>query len=80
MRQILRTLDPARLPAIAVVDYLGSVASQAAMLALVGQKGDWAVRSDLGTVWVIIGADPTQLTSWKELSYPTAPVTSVAVG
>jgi hypothetical protein len=72
------TLDPARLPSIAVVDYAGDSANQAAMLALTGQKGDWTVRTDLGTVWVIIGSDPTQLSSWKQLSYPTAPVTSVA--
>lgn len=67
----------AQIPAIAITDYLGSIASQAAMLALSGQKGDWAVRTDLGTTWVITGSDPTQLASWTQLSYPTAPVTSV---
>lgn len=67
----------AQIPAIAITEYLGSVASQAAMLALSGQKGDWAVRSDLGTTWVITGNDPTQLADWTQLGYPTAPVTSV---
>lgn len=67
-----------QIPDLAVVDYLGSVASQAAMLALTGQKGDWCNRSDTGTVFVISGSDPTLIGSWTQLNYPTAPVTSVA--
>lgn len=69
------------LPDIAVSDYIGGpggTANEVAMLALVGQPGDWTVRNDLGTTWLIIGSDPTQLSSWRQLSYPTAPVTSVA--
>lgn len=71
-------LTSSQLPDLAVVDYLGSVASEAAMLALTGQKGDWCTRSDLGTNWIITGSDPTQIGDWTQLSYPTAPVTSVA--
>lgn len=71
-------LQSSTIPDIAIVQYLGSVASQAAMLALVGQQGDWCIRTDLGTTWVITGNNPTQLSSWTQLSYPTAPVTSVA--
>lgn len=71
------TVPTAQLPAIAIVDYLGAVANQAGMLALVGQKGDWCTRTDLGTTWIITGSDPTQLASWTQLSYPVAPVTSV---
>lgn len=67
-----------QVPDIAIVDYLGSVASQAAMLALVGQKGDWAIRSDLGTVWIITGSTPTNLSSWTQTAYPASPVASVA--
>lgn len=67
-----------QLPAIAIVDYLGTAANEAAMLALTGQKGDWAQRTDLGTMWFIIGDDPTDLASWREMTYPTAPVSSVA--
>lgn len=70
-------IPSAQIPAIAITEYLGSVASQAAMLALTGQKGDWALRSDLGTTWIITGNDPTQLADWTQLNYPTAPVTSV---
>ncbi len=67
----------AQIPAIAITEYLGAVGSQAAMLALTGQKGDFAARTDLGTNWVIVGNDPTQLSSWLEYSYPGAPVLSV---
>jgi hypothetical protein len=58
------------IPAIAVVDYLGPVVNQTAMLALVGQSGDWCVRSDEGKVYVITGEDPTELSSWTALTYP----------
>lgn len=68
----------AQIPAIAITEYLGTSANQAAMLAKSGQLGDWTIRLDLGTTWVITGADPTQLASWTALSYPTAPVLSVA--
>ena len=67
----------AQIPDIAVSDYLGSVANQTAMLALTGEKGDWCTRSDTGTNFIITGADPSVIGGWTELSYPTAPVTSV---
>lgn len=71
-------LTAAQLPDLAVSDFLGTVASQTAMLALVGQKGDWAIRSDTGTVWIISGNTPSQLASWTQVAYPAAPVSSVA--
>jgi hypothetical protein len=70
-------LPTTQLPDMAIVQYLGSVASQVAMLALTGQLGDWCIRSDLGTTFVITGADPTLLASWTQLAYPAAPITSV---
>ena len=70
-------LPASQLPPIAVVQYLGAVASQSAMLALTGQQGDWCTRTDLGTNWVITGSNPSVLSSWTQLTYPTAPVTSV---
>ncbi len=63
-------IPTSQLPAVAITDLLGSVATQAAMLALVGQKGDWAIRTDLGSTWVITGDDPTKLASWTELKTP----------
>ena len=70
-------LTASQVPAIAVTEYLGAVSSQAAMLALTGQAGDWCTRTDLGTNWVITGSNPSVLADWTQLSYPTAPVTSV---
>lgn len=71
-------LPASQLPDMAVTEFLGEVANQTAMLALSGEKGDWCIRTDTGTVWVIAGAAPSSLGSWRQLSYPTAPVTSVA--
>lgn len=71
-------LPTSQLPDLAVTEYLGPVANQTAMLALSGQKGDWAIRSDTGAVFIITGDDPTLIGSWTQLSYPAAPVTSVA--
>jgi hypothetical protein len=70
-------LPTSQLPALAVTEHLGSVANQSAMLALSGQKGDWCIRSDVGQVYVITGADPSLLASWTALAYPTSPVSSV---
>jgi hypothetical protein len=78
------TLDPngklptSQLPALAVTEYLGTAANQTAMLALSGQKGDWTIRSDSGAVWIITGETPSQIGSWTQMSYPAAPVVSVA--
>jgi hypothetical protein len=75
-------LPVAQLPNLAVIDFLGTVANQTAMLALSGEKGDWCARSDTSTVYVITGSDPTQIGSWTALSYPTGTggtVTSVSL-
>jgi hypothetical protein len=71
-------LTSSQLPDIAVTEYLGDSANEAAMLALTGEQGDWTTRTDLGTVWIITGSDPSVIGGWTQLSYPTAPVTSVA--
>jgi hypothetical protein len=60
-----------QLPSVSVVDFLGPAADQAAMLALTGQRGDWTARTDLGTVWIITGDDPSDIDSWTQLSYPS---------
>lgn len=70
-------LPQAIIPAIALTEYLGSVASQSAMLALTGQRGDWCYRSDLGTDWQLVAEPSTSLASWQERHYPASPVSSV---
>lgn len=71
-------LNPAQLPDLAIADFLGEVANQAAMLALAGQRGDWCARTDSGTNWILIADTPGSLSSWRQLSYPVSPVSSVA--
>lgn len=57
----------AQLPAIVLSEYLGEVGSQAAMLALTGQRGDWAIRTDTGTTWIVVAEPSSLLASWKQL-------------
>lgn len=66
-----------QIPAIAISEWLGTVANQSAMLALVGQRGDFCTRTDQGAVYILIADDPTQLSSWLLWPYPAAPVVSV---
>lgn len=70
-------LDTSQLPAIAVVDFLGEVVNEAAMLALDGQKGDWCIRTDNSFVYVITGDDPSDAGDWTPLEYPASPVLTV---
>ena len=70
-------IPSAQIPDIAISEYLGTAADQTAMLLLSGEKGDWCVRTDTGTNFIITGNDPSVIGGWTELSYPTAPVTSV---
>lgn len=71
-------IPASQIPAIAITEYLGAPANEGAMLALVGEQGDWCTRTDTGTNWQIIGADPGVLANWREFTYPAAPVSSVA--
>lgn len=66
-----------QIPAIAITEFLGSVSSQSAMLALTGQVGDWCIRTDEQYGYVIIGSNPTLLTDWQKIVTPASPVTSV---
>ncbi len=66
-----------QIPAVALTQYLGTVANQAAMLALTGQGGDFCIRSDSSHTWVITGSNPASINDWIELVTPTSDVTSV---
>lgn len=70
-------LDPSQVPDLAIVQFLGPVANQTAMLLLVGQQGDWTIRSDTGTVWVVTAQPSSTLGNWTQLSYPASSVVSV---
>jgi hypothetical protein len=71
-------LSPSQLPDLAIVEFLGEVADSAGMLALTGERGDWCVRSDLGTQWVIVDEPSSASGSWREMVAPPSPVQSVA--
>jgi hypothetical protein len=68
-----------QIPAIAISDYLGAVNSQAAMLALTGQRGDWCLRTDTGNVgqWILSGDNASILGNWVQVPVPIVPVQSV---
>lgn len=74
---MIGTVPSSALPAIAVTEYLGEVATEAAMLALSGQRGDWTTRTDLGSDWILIADTPGSIASWREITTPTSPVSSV---
>ena len=70
-------IPTSQLPDLAVTDFLGACADEAAMLAKTGQKGDWVAREDDGKVYVVTGGTPSQASSWTALSYPASPVLGV---
>lgn len=70
-------LASSQVPSIAVVEFLGSVSTQTAMLALNGQKGDWCIRTDRGDTWQITGTNPTQISSWTNIPLGVSPVQTV---
>ncbi|UYL88147.1 minor tail protein [Gordonia phage Evaa] len=67
-----------QLPDLAIGEFLGAVGSEAAMLALVGQRGDWCTRTDTGTDWRVIAEPTSSLASWRQQTYPSDAVSSVA--
>lgn len=69
-------INPLQLPAIAITETF-VVASQAAMLALVAQTGDVAVRTDLSETFILQGSNPAVLSDWVLLQTPASPVQSV---
>ncbi|MBU6250963.1 MAG: hypothetical protein KGO47_07355 [Cyanobacteria bacterium REEB417] len=69
-----------QIPAIAISEYLGAAASQGAMLALVGQRGDWCIRTDSGAgagAWMLAGEPSSLLANWVQIPMPAVPVQSI---
>jgi hypothetical protein len=66
-----------QLPSLAVTEYLGDVASEAALLTLNGERGDWAIRTDTGSTWIITTDGGSNISDWTELATPADAVTSV---
>ena len=72
-------IPSSQIPSIAISDYLGSIASEAAMLALVGQRGDWCIRTDGNNAgaWILAGEPSSTLANWIKVPMPAVPVQSV---
>lgn len=70
-------IPTSQIPAVAITEFLGSVASEAAMLALTGQQGDWCLRTDVAVGYVIVGADPSVIAGWEAFTVPGSAVTSI---
>lgn len=64
------------LPALAITDTF-VVDSETAMLALSVQRGDVAIRTDLGKSFILKATPATQLANWQEILTPESPVQSV---
>lgn len=68
-------LPTAQLPPLAINDFFPA-ASEAGMLALTAQRGDWCLRTDTGNTYVLMTDDPTDLDNWQQV-ITTADVVSV---
>lgn len=69
-------LISSQLPSITITDTF-VVGSQSAMLSLVAETGDVAVRTDVNKSFILQGDTPSDLADWQELLTPTSTVTSV---
>ena len=70
-------IPSSQLPSLAITEYLGDVADQAAMLATSGERGDWVTRQDTGTTFIQTADDGSLIGSWVEIATPTDAVSSV---
>ena len=61
------TLPTSVLPPLAINDTF-TAASQAAMLALTAQRGDVAIRTDIGRSFILATDSPGTLADWKQLT------------
>ena len=66
-----------QLPSLAITEYLGEAANQTALLALSGQRGDWAIRTDLGTTFILTNDGGSSISDWTEIATPADAVSSV---
>lgn len=74
--EITGTLGTAQLPPLAINEVF-TAANQTAMLALTAQRGDMAIRTDIGETYVLSTDSPATLADWKMITSP-GNVTSVA--
>ena len=69
-------IPSSQIPSLAIGETF-TVNSQAAMLALAAQRGDFCRRLDESKTYILTTDDPTQLANWALVLTPDAPVYSV---
>lgn len=69
-------LPRGRLPPIATTETF-VVASEAAMLALDAQEGDFVVRTDVSRTFILTQSPASTLANWQQIITPASPVQSV---
>jgi len=67
----------AQIPAEARASFRGVTYSEAGMITLGGERGDWCTRGDRGTDFRLIANPASVPTNWLEATYPASPVSSV---
>lgn len=67
----------AQIPVEARASFRGVTYSEAGMIALGGERGDWCTRGDRGTDFRLIANPASVPTNWLEATYPASPVLSV---
>jgi hypothetical protein len=64
-----RKISSDYLPASTIATFRGSVADQAAMIALSpANVGDWCFRTDTGTTWILTTAPSSNPSSWAQMA------------
>lgn len=67
-----------QIPSIALTEFLGPVSSEAAMILLTGQPGDYCFRTDVGLAYFLTTGTGSSIGNWQAVSTPaTSGVVSV---
>ena len=67
-----------QIPSIALTEFLGPVSSEAAMILLTGQPGDYCFRTDVGLAYFLTTGTGSSVGNWQAVSTPaTSGVVSV---
>ena len=70
-------LPTSTIPALAI-SHVSVVASEAEMLALTAEEGDFAIRTDVGRMYILASNSPSTLADWVLVPLPVNAVLSVA--
>jgi hypothetical protein len=67
-----------QIPSIALTEFLGPVSSEAAMILLTGEPGDYCFRTDVGLAYFLTAGTGSNVGNWQAVSTPaTSGVVSV---